>query len=457
MAPEESNQHLDELEVREADVSAGPTPELVRRGSTFYSFRFRDFTLFWIGSFISNTGSWMQNYALAIVVYSLRRSELDSGLVNFVSGVPVLLLALPAGAIADRFDKRRLLIVSQAVLLLQAGALAILYTGGYLSSADPVTALVWIGALGLVGGVMSALTFPAWLSLLPDLVPKSSLLNAIALNSAQFQSARLLGPLAAAGLVLAGATMGDIFWVNAASFVFVIASLWAIHPHPESATSTDPVPPRPAVKPSSWQTLTAGVSYARENRVVGLLLLSTVVMTVFGMPYMMLLPAYADKVLGGGETETAYLMAANGFGAVVGALFVAGLPKNTNRERMVPFGLLGLALLLIAFSLSNWLWLSLIISAFAGAAVLTVNSLSNTSIQLAVPGALRGRVMALFVMSFMGLMPVSSLIFGPIGEAFGPALALLGGAIVLLGWALFLIARPGLLQPEATPSRPAEP
>ena len=124
-----------------------------------------------------------------------------SGLVNFVSGIPVLFLALPAGALADRVDKRKLLIVSQLVLMLQAGALAILYTGGHLSPdhGNPDAALLWIAGLGLLGGVMSALTFPAWQSLLPDLVPRRNLLNAIALNSAQFQSARLLGPLAGRG------------------------------------------------------------------------------------------------------------------------------------------------------------------------------------------------------------------------------------------------------------------
>jgi MFS family permease len=447
-------EQLDSLETREADVEVAPTSEVVSRGGTFESFRYRDFSLFWAGAFVSNTGSWMQNYALAIVVYSLRRSELDSGLVNFVSGIPVLFLALPGGALADRVDKRRLLIVSQAIMLLQATALGILYSTGHLTSQNAVASLAWIAALGLLGGVMSALTFPAWQSLLPDLVPKKALLNAIALNSAQFQSARLLGPLAAAGLVLLGAGMGQIFYVNAASFLFVIAALWAIRPHPSHAEETAAADARHAsgrpadmARESSWRTLTAGLRYARENRTIGVLIGSTAVMTIFGMPYMMLLPAYADKVLGGGKTETAYLMAANGLGAVIGALVVAGLRRNTRRERLIPLTLVAFSLLLIAFSLSTSLALSLVISAFAGASVLTINSLTNTSIQAAVPGQIRGRVMALFIMAFMGLMPVSSLIFGPIGEAIGPAKAILGGAVVLLGWSIYLVARPSLLTP----------
>ncbi len=458
-------QKLDNIEQLEADDVA-PRRAVVRRGSTFESFHFRDFSLFWAGAFISNTGSWMQNYALAIVVYSLRHSELDSGLVNFVSGIPVLFLALPAGALADKIDKRRLLIASQFVLLLQASALAVLYSTGHLSSANALPSLLWIGGLGLLGGVMSALTFPAWQSLLPDLVPRANLLNAIALNSAQFQSARLLGPLVAAGMVLVGAGMGEIFWVNAGSFLFVIAALWAIKPHPSHAVDTTGVPRavvvapgavasttpvRPTPREGSWRTLTAGLRYARENPFIAYLVGSTAVMTIFGMPYMMLLPAYADKVLSGGASETAYLMAANGLGAVVGALVVASLPAHVRRERLIPATLVAFAALLIAFSLSRWLWLSLPISALAGACVLTINSLTNTSIQANVPGQLRGRVMALFIMAFMGIMPVSSLIFGPLGKLIGPDRAILSGAVVLLAWGAYLMGRPGLLDPpEAT-------
>jgi len=469
----------DSVEQLEADDAAPPSA-VVQRGSTFESFRFRDFTLFWSGAFVSNTGSWMQNYALAIVVYGLRHSELDLGLVNFVSGIPILFLALPAGALADKVDKRRLLIVSQFVLLLQASALAILYTSGHLSSANALPSLLWIGGLGLLGGLMSALTFPAWQSLLPDLVPRENLLNAIALNSAQFQSARLLGPLFAAGMVLVGAGMGEIFWVNAGSFLFVIAALWAIKPHASHAsggataragsadaagTTSGPGSPggssgpgkgtdsagtggRPATaREGSWHTITAGLRYARENTFIGYLVGSTAVMTIFGMPYMMLLPAYADKVLRCGQAEVPYPPAATGLGAVAGALIVASLPSSVRRERIIPVTLIAFAALLMAFSLSHWLWLSLAISALAGACVLTINSLTNTSIQANVPGQLRGRVMALFIMAFMGLMPVSSLLFGPLGKLIGPGRAILAGAVVLLGWGIYLVLRPGVLDP----------
>lgn len=443
--PATENASLESLNVREADTEAPPRA-VVRRGGTFESFRYRDYTWFWSGALVSNTGTWMQNYALAIVVYAFRKSEFDLGLVNFISGIPVLVLALFAGAIADKVDKRKLLIWSQAVLLVQATALGVLYATGHLSSKNAIASLIWVSALGLLGGVMSALTFPSWQAMLPELVPRESLLNGIALNSAQFQTSRLLGPLAASGLVLAGAGMGEIFYVNAASFLFVIAALAAIRLRP-----TDDGRAHQHAQDQGdgiLANLTAGLRYARENGAVGVLIVSTAMMTIFGMPYMMLLPAIADKSLGAGKLGVSYLMSANGLGAVIGALVVASLPRTAKRHLIIPFSLLAMGSMLVLFGLSHSLVFSLVISALAGAAVLTTNSLVNTSIQAAVPNHLRGRVMALFVMAFMGLMPISSIIFGALGQSIGPSNAVVVGAVILLVWAFTLIVRPGLLRPR---------
>lgn len=424
----------------EADRNA-PPQEVVRVGGTFESFRHKDFTWFWSGALVSNTGTWMQTAALAIVVYALRKSETDLGIVNFMSGIPVLFLAIPGGLLADRVNKRQLLIWSQAILGLLAAALWLLYRAGRLDADHAVVALVSISAIGLLGGVFSALTFPAWQSFLPDLVPRDGLMNAIALNSAQFQSSRLLGPLAASGLLLVGISTGDIFLVNAASYLFVIAALWAVRPRPEAVEARRRQ--REAPSEGAWHTLTAGVRYAVDHKVTGTLILSTAVMTTFGMPYMMLLPAIADKSLHGanhGALLYIWLMAANGLGALFGSLMVAGLPSSINRERIIPRAIIGMAVALVAFSLTHIIWLSVVLSALNGAIFLTINSLTNTSIQATVPGQLRGRVMSLFVMSFMGIMPVSAIAFGPLGKWIGPANAVLGGAIVLLGWGIYLQA-----------------
>jgi MFS family permease len=265
-------------------------------------------------------------------------------------------------------------------------------------------------------------------------------------------------------MILVNLTVGDIFWVNAASFLFVIAALWVIRPQfaqPRGlGRSSDP-------GESPWRTLTAGVRYAREHSVIGVLILSTAVLTVFGMAYMMIAPAVVDHSLLAAahgaalltnsaawkarqaliDRQTAYLMAANGFGAVLSALVVASLPATVRRERIIPWTLLLLAAALTGFGLSHNLYLTLVMSSIAGAALLTTNSLVNTSIQTRVPGQLRGRVMSLFVMSFMGLMPFAALIFGFLAQAIGPGPAIIGGAVVLFAWGITLISRPRMLCP----------
>jgi MFS family permease len=424
------------VEVIEADRNAPPR-EVVRRGGTFESFRHRDFTWFWAGALVSNTGTWMQMTALGIVVWTLRESKFDLGIVNFVSGIPVLFLAIPGGLVADRLDKRKLLIWSQALAGVLAAVLWVLFKAGRLSSAHALEALWWIASIGLLGGVMSALTFPAWQAFLPDLVPRRDLMNAIALNSAQFQSSRLLGPLAAGWVLLIGLQTGDVFLVNAASFLFVIAALFAIRPAARGAHETG----GQRRSEGAWHTITAGLRYAKENPVIGTLIWSTAMMTLLGMPYMTLLPAIADEVLHGpnhGQLYYAYLVAANGLGALVGSLLIASLPPDTDRERIIPPALVLMAGSLIAFSISRSLVLSLAISGLAGATFLSINSLANTSIQSMVPHELRGRVMSLFIMSFMGIMPISAVIFGALGEWLGTANAVMAGAVLLLAWGLYL-------------------
>ncbi len=440
-----------ELQTEAANVEA-PPPPIVRRGGTFESFRHRDFVWFWFGALVSNVGSWMQQYALGIVVFAFRRSEFDLGLVNFVSGIPVLFLAIAGGALADRVDRRRLLIRIQVVLIAQAAALGFLYNSGRLSSGHPTSALAWVAALGVVAGVFWALQFPAWQAMLPDLVPRESLLNGIALNSAQFQSSRLIGPLVAGTLVVAGAGMGEIFYANAVTFPFVIAALWVIRPEQASSVPGG----GEARRNGTLETLLGGLRYALEDRVVGLLLLSTAIMTVFGFPYMTLLPAIVEKSLGFAVNTAPYnravavVMAANGLGAMVGALGVASLPPSVQRNRIIPPSLLAFGGLLLAFSFSRALWLSAVISALAGAALMTTNSLANTSLQATTPPHLRGRVMGLFIMSFLGIMPISGLAFGSVGQFLGPSNAVLIGSIALMAWSLFLVASQILVRLEQT-------
>ncbi|MDR3687626.1 MAG: MFS transporter [Coriobacteriia bacterium] len=448
-------QELCEVETEVADAAA-PPQKVVRSGGTFESFRNPDFAWFWSGALVSNVGTWMQNYALGIVVYSLRSSSFDLGAINFIVGIPVLFLAIPGGLLADRVDRRKLLIWIQVVLLFQASALGYLYMNGTLrGGTNVITALAWLAGLGIVAGIFSAIQFPAWQAMMPDLVPRESLLNGIALNSAQFQSSRLIGPLAAGALVVAGFGMGDIFYVNAASFLFVIASLAIIRPR-----FAVPAEERAAGRPreGAVKTLLGGLEYARQNKVIGVLILSTAVMTIFGFPYMTLLPAIINQTLGfaintdGYNRAVAIVMATNGLGAMAGALSVASLPATVRRNRIIPFALLAFGVSLLAFSLTRSLWLMAIVSAFAGAALMTTNSLANTSIQSSTPPHLRGRVMGLFVTAFMGIMPISGLAFGTLGQFIGPSNAVLIGSVFLVGWSLYLIVSNPLTRGQAAPA-----
>lgn len=449
---EDGDIHADFTPVSIAEVESdvgSPSDRIVRKGGTFEAFAYRDYLLFWSGAFISNVGTWMQAAALGIVVWGFRRSEADLGIVNFAAQIPMLFLALPGGVLADRLDKRKLIIWSQVGLIAQALIIGWLYVTGHLSG-SPITSLIWVSGLCLASGVLTALLFPAWQAIIPDLVPHHTLLNAIALNSVQFQSARMLGPLAASAILLAGLGMADIFWINAASFLFVIGAVWAFR--------TIPCAPKTATVPhdSSWASLTAGVRYAASHRLIGIVIVSTAIMTILGMPYLLLLPALADKVLGfkGAELQKVYtfLMAANGLGALSGALIVASMPHSIRRELLMRWSILVTALLLLAFAFTPWLWLSLILSALVGAGLLTTNSLANTSVQANVPNHLRGRVMSVFIMSFIGIMPLSAIAFGPLAQLIGPSAAIAGGALLLLAWAILLIARPALLTQSDTAS-----
>lgn len=431
----------------ESDVET-PPERIVKRGGTFESFRHRGYLLFWSGALVSNVGTWMQAAVIALLAFNFRHSETDLGLVNFAAQIPNLFLALPGGVLADRVDKRNLIIWAQVLLMAQAVAFGVLYVTGNLSSAHPAASLAWVSGLGLVAGVLTALSFPAWQALIPDLVPREELLNAIALNSAQFQSGRMLGGAAALGVIaLVGyrAGVAGVFWINAASFIFVIVALRASRTSPHG----EPIH-RPEGKDGAWKSLKEGLRFAASHRLVGVLILSTVIVTFVGMPYVMLLPSVAQKVLGFSDYTGIYtvLFTFNGLGSLFGALGVASLPHSIGRERLMRWTIAATAVILIVFAFSKWVWLSVILSTLAGATLLTTNSLANTSVQDNVPHHLRGRVMSVFIMSFLGVMPLSAAAFGPLAEWIGTSWAIAGGAAAMLGWALFLFANPGLLEPE---------
>lgn len=424
---------LDEIETYEADAQ-GPRKAVVEKGGAFESLRCRGYRYFLVGALISNVGTWMQMVALGWLVYLLTRSSFSLGLVNFLNGAPVFFLTVFAGVVADHTNRKRLLIFAQLALMLQALVL------GFMTQIHLIT-LSWISVLVLLGGIATTFNFPAWQAMVPDLVPKESLLNAIALNSAQFNTARLLGPMIGA-LVFARFGVAAVFFVNAISFLFVIWALAVIHPKQERHRRGDE---------GAWKMLTAGVSYVRGNSCAAMLLVSMAALTVFGMPYITLMPIVAAKTLHVGSVRYSILFAASGFGAVVGALFVARLPHDTRRDLIVRLGAVSMGAFLVLFSISRSYYLSLMAAALLGASFLSASSAINTSLQATVPPRLRGRVMALYVMAFLGLMPFSSLAFGSLGRVIGVPEALGLGGVMLVAYSLIIILRPALLAPADGP------
>lgn len=411
----------------EADVSSPPR-RFLRGIRTFESFRHRDYTYFFFGAFLSNVGSWMQTVALGWLVWEVTGKSAQVGVMNFLNGAPVWFFAIWAGSLADRVNRKNLLIFTQVLLMAHAIALGVLNQTGNIT-------IGWIWGLTFFGGAASAVMFPAWQATLPDLVPRESLLNAIALSSAQFNAARLIGPMLGAA-VFAAFGVTEVFYANAVSFLFVIWALAIIHPqqvrHASSGTGVR-------------EGLLAGVRYALKHRRVWMHLLSTSMLTFFGLSFMTLLPEFADKTLHLGGSGYAILLGINGGGALVGALVVASLPRETRRESIIRWAMLVMALSLVTLSFVRTAYMAVPVLLVIGATFLSCNSSINTNLQTGVPPEIRGRVMSLFVLAFMGLMPFGALAFGAVGQAIGVPTAFLIGGTILACYAVLLLLRPSLL------------
>ena len=423
----------------EAEAAVAPVlGVLTPYGRTFESLQYSDFRYFLSGACLSNVGTWMQNVAQGWLVTQLTGSSFWVGMVGFAGGLPVLFLALPAGLLADRVDRRRLLIVGQTLVMLLAFLLAYRIQIGPLDRGNR-DVMVWILWVAFLTGTVMALTFPAWQAMIPDLVPRSALLNAVSLNSAQFHAARLVGP-AIAGVLMAWWGIPSAFWANAASFLAVLWALFVIRPRRDMA----PSPAGPGIE-TTWQRLTGGLTYARENLTVGILLVSVCITTFFGMSYVILLPLLVAGPLHGGSSTFAYLMAANGFGALAGALGVAYLSRTAHRPTLIRLGMLVFSATVVIIALSRNLLLTSCLMPVAGAAFLTMQSAVNTGLQITTPPDIRGRVMALLVLAFLGVMPLGSLAFGALGQVIGVSRAIAAGGAVCLAWGIVLWVRPGLL------------
>jgi MFS family permease len=395
------------------------------------SLRHRNYRLFFGGQLISLIGTWMQNVAQSWLVYRLTGSEALLGLVGFAGLIPIFLLAPFGGAIADRADRRRVLIATQTASLLAALVLALLTLLGAVS--------VWhVVGTAVALGIVNAVDIPTRQAFVPSLVGEEDLANAIALNSSMFNGARIVGP-AVAGVVVAAVGEGWCFAANAVSFLAVIVGLVLM-------TVPAHVPHRQTL--STMAQIAEGFRFAWENVPIRTVLLLLGIVSLTGMPYSVLMPVFADRILHGGAGSLGFLMAASGCGALAGAILLASRRETRGLGRWIALAAAGFGASLILFSLSRTLWLSILFLVPAGFTMIVQMASSNTLVQAMVPDKLRGRVMSVYSMMFLGMAPFGSLLAGALAERIGaPTTVATGGAVCMAG-ALLLGRRLPALRDE---------
>lgn len=381
------------------------------------SFRHRNFRLFFAGQFISLIGTWMQSVAVSWLVYRLTGSAMALGAVGFVAHLPVFVLGLWGGSLADRRDKRQLLVVTQVAAMGQALALAVLTLTG--------EATVWyVGALAILLGVVNAVDMPTRQAFVVEMVGKEDLHNAIALNSSMFNSARVLGP-ALAGLLVAAVGEGMCFLINGVSYLAVIASLLLMRLPPPVA--------RPPKEPMAAH-IAAALRHAWGDRTMRGILAGLCLTSLFGASFMILLPVMVDAVLGHGAQGLGFITAATGVGSVAAALTLALRRESRGLGRIRVLAGVGFGVALIAFGLSRNFWLSLAFASVLGFCLILFFAAANTLLQLRSPDDLRGRIMALYAVTLVGMAPFGSLFAGTLASLVGaPATLVLAGAICALG------------------------
>jgi MFS family permease len=396
-----------------APTRPGPgLPPQSRLSSLARSFRHRDYRLFFSGQFISLVGTWMQQTAQSWLVYRLTGSSLSLGLVGFAGQFPIFVLGIFGGVMADRLNRRTLLVATQAAALLQAAALAWLTLSGQVQ--------VWhVMVLATFLGVVNAVDVPTRQSFIVELVGKDDLHNAIALNSSMFNSARILGP-SVAGMLLAAVGEGWCFSLNALSFLAVIACLLRMGV---------PRRPAPGSHPSVLTHLREGFAYAWRTREVRAILQLLAVASVIGMSYVVLMPVFAEDVLHSGPRGLGLLMAATGCGSLAGALLLATRRESRGIGRYAYFGVLAFGGSLALFAQSSSFWLSFLLLLPVGFSMIVSMAAANTMLQTLCPDELRGRVMALYSMMFMGMAPFGALLAGSLAHWIGARATVTAGGL----------------------------
>ena len=393
-----------------------PAPDTARRYG-FGALSHRNFRLFFIGQGISLIGTWMQNVGEGWLILDLTNSPFYVGLTSALSSLGVLLFSLYAGVIADRTDKRRFIIFMQVAFMLEAFTVSILVWTGVVQ--------VWqVLLLATLLGLASAFDIPMRQSFVIEMVGKDDLMNAIALNSGLFNGARVVGP-AIAGLLIGAVGIAWCYLLNGLSYIAVIAGLLMMKLPPAE---------RPVKTTSAWAGFREVLTYLRNDQRLRVLMVLTAIFSIFGFPYLTMMPVFARDVLHRGAEGYGILTSSVGIGAVFGALGVALYSARLRaRGRLMLAGGAAFGVLLMLFSTSRSLGVSVALLALAGCAMIVNNSLTNTLLQMAAPDHLRGRIMGFYSFVFVGMAPFGAFLFGVVAEHVGvPATIAAGGAIVTL-------------------------
>ena len=383
--------------------------------------RHRNYRLFFGGQSISLIGTWITRIATSWLVYRLTGSELLLGVVGFCSQIPLLILAPFAGVLVDRWDRHRILVITQILSALQSAALAVLALMNVITVAEVIV-------LQLAQGVINSFDTPARQAFVVEMVEdRDDLPNAIALNSSMINASRIIGP-SVGGILIATLGEGWCFGVDAISYVAVIFSLLAMRLTPMRKANIDT---------HMLEELRTGWKYVAGFAPVRALLLMVALVGVMGMPYATLMPVIASKVLHGGPHTLGILMTAAGIGALIGTLYLASRHTVVGLGKVIVAASIGLSLGLIAFSFSRVLWLSMLVLPIVGAGVMLQAAASNTILQTVVDERLRGRVMAFYSVAIMGMQPIGALVSGIVAERIGSEMTIFYGALACLAGGLW--------------------
>ncbi|HYD63565.1 MAG TPA: MFS transporter [Noviherbaspirillum sp.] len=402
----------------DAPPKAGTAPPAA---SAFAPLRHRLFAVLWCATVLGNIGSFMRDVASGWLVTDISNSPAAVAMVQAAGTLPVFLLAIPAGALSDIVDRRKFLIIIQVFLAGVSATLAFLAATGNITVVNLVL-------LTFLGGAGAALLGPSWQAIVPELVPKNELKGAVALGSLGFNIARALGP-AAGGLLLATAGPAATYGVDVVSYLFVIAALWWWKRAPDADDQ---------LRERFGGAVRAGFRYAMASTDLRRILFRTVVFFLFANVAWALMPLVARQVLGGGAGFYGVMLGATGAGAVGGAILMPRVRARLGADGLLLAAALVMAIVLTGLSLAPPQWAGLVMSLFFGAAWIAVLTTLNSTTQAVLPNWVRGRGLAVYLMTFNGAMTASSLIWGAIGEAIGVPYALLAGGICLSVVALFL-------------------